>query len=86
MGMVCKKITLAVGYAAASATAVMGTVDMLAAADNVGVAYIRGDDGVTDVPIPKGVSFPLHGVDLSTVFLRGTPGDVVVLIGGTFFS
>jgi len=86
MSLLSRKVVLAANYAAVSATAALGSVRLLAAADNAGVAYIRGDDGVTDVPIPKGVDFQLNGVDLADIHLKGTPGDVVVVIGGTFFS
>jgi hypothetical protein len=83
MSLVAKKIVITTAYVAVTTAESYSNADvtLLAAADNAGVAYVRGDDGATDVPIPKGIPFPLTGVRLSSIFLKGTLNDVVVIIG-----
>lgn len=80
--LVAKKIVLTAAYVPVSASTKVSSCALLAASDNAGVAYIRGDDGATDVPIPRGIAFRLEGVDLSQIYLKGTLNDVVVLLGG----
>jgi hypothetical protein len=47
------------------------------------VVYFRGDDG-SDVPWQKGEWHNFTSVDLSTVFIKGTAGDYVTVIGGSW--
>ena len=79
--LVAKKIVLTANYVPVTATTHVASGTLLVAADNTGVTYIRADDEVTNVPIPRGVPFSLVGVDLSKVLLKGTADDVVVIIG-----
>jgi len=79
MILVAKNITLTANFVAAGAG--IANFSFVAAADNSGVAYIRGDDGSASVPIPKGVPFRMDSVNLATVFFKGTASDTVTLIG-----
>lgn len=51
--------------------------------ESQGTAYFRGDDG-SDVPWVPGEWHTLHSVDLSAIFVKGTPGDIVTVVGGTW--
>ena len=50
---------------------------------NADAVYFKGDDG-SDVPWIPGEWHELHRVDLSEVEVKGTPGDVVTIVGGTW--
>jgi hypothetical protein len=74
-----RSITLTANYVAVAAGFLFwGTI--LAAANNVGAAYMKGDDG-SDCIIPDGVAVKLDGVDLGQLQLKGTAGDLVAIIG-----
>lgn len=79
MILVAKNITLTASFVAVGTG--IGNFSFVAAADNAGVAYIRGDDGSASVPIPKGTPFRMESVDLATVFFKGSVSDTIVLIG-----
>ena len=81
--MIAKKVVLSSTFSAVCGSPMVGCVTIVAAADNSDPAYLRGDDGSTLVPLPKGVPFTLNGVDLGDVFLKGSAGDVVIVIGYT---
>jgi hypothetical protein len=47
------------------------------------VVYFRGDDG-SDVPWISGEWHSLKSVDLADIYIKGTAGDVVTVVGGTW--
>ena len=50
---------------------------------NSGPIHFRGDDG-SDVPWLPGEWHEFWNVDLNGIVVKGTPGDVVTIIGGTW--
>jgi len=50
---------------------------------NTGPVYFRGDDG-TDVPWVPGEYHAFLRINLADLQVKGTPGDVVTLVGGTW--
>ncbi|MCL2701963.1 MAG: hypothetical protein FWE88_09785 [Phycisphaerae bacterium] len=70
-------------YQPLSAVSLIGSVTISALPSNTGDVFFRGDDG-SDVWWPRGCWFCFHSVDLSNIFVKGTPGDAVSVIGGTW--
>ena len=50
---------------------------------NAQVVYFKGDDG-SDVPWLPGEWHEFRHVDLAAIEVKGTPGDTVTLVGGTW--
>ncbi|MFO8015096.1 MAG: hypothetical protein R6X20_17550, partial [Phycisphaerae bacterium] len=50
---------------------------------NAGTVYFKGDDG-SDVPWVPGEWHSLVRVNLAEIEVKGTPGDVITLVGGTW--
>jgi len=61
----------------------VASVEISASPNNTGVVFFRGDDG-SDVSWLPGEYHSLNRVNISELFLKGTPGDVVTIIGGTW--
>ena len=59
------------------------TVDVSTPPTNANVVFFRGDNGV-DVPWIAGEYHTLKRINLAEVMVRGQPGDVVTLVGGTW--
>jgi hypothetical protein len=66
-----------------AASLVAGTVTISCPPTNAAVVYFKGDDG-SDVPWVAAEYHEFRGVDLSGIQVKGTPGDVVTLVGGTW--
>lgn len=77
-----RKIALTDAYTAVAAGKLFDG-NMLAASDNVGVAYMKGDNG-SDVPIPKGVVLQYNNLDLGTLQLKGNVNDLIHLSGAWY--
>ena len=73
-----KLITLTATYTAVGTGMFKGT---LTSADGNATAYLLSSDGITDIPIAAGKSHEYSAVDLATVFVKGTPGDTLTLVG-----
>ena len=71
-------------YQPLSKQSLVASVDINASPTNAGPVYFRGTDG-KDVPWAsiKGEWHFFSRVDLSEIFVKGTPGDVVTVVGGT---
>lgn len=61
----------------------VATVDVTAPPANQGPVIFEGDDGSTVAWIP-GEYHTLLRVNLGAIRARGTPGDVLTLVGGTW--
>ena len=61
----------------------MASVDIQAPPSNAGLVYFRGDNG-TAVPWIPGEYHTFFRVNLRDFQVRGTPGDLVTVIGGTW--
>ena len=80
---IMRRIEVAGDYAPMSTVPLIGSFEISAVPGNSGSVLFRGDDG-SDVPWVPGEYHVLHRVDLSRILVKGTPGDVVTVIGGTW--
>ena len=78
-----RRIAVGAAYAPLSATPLIFSGDISCEPTNGAVVYFRGDDG-SDVLWAKGEWHAMKSVDLSTIFVKGTVGDYVTVIGGTW--
>ena len=70
-------------YAPLSAVSLVGSVTISTPPGNANDVFFKGDDG-SDVLWSAGTWFEFFSVDLSKIFVKGTPGDAVSVIGGTW--
>lgn len=59
------------------------SVEISAPPTNAGVVYFRGNDG-SDVPWIPGEYHEFRRINLAEIFVKGTPGDIVTIVGGTW--
>ena len=81
--IVMRKIVVTAAYQPLVAQSLIATVEISALPSNAGPVFFRGDDG-SDVPWIAGEYHTLKNVDLSTIQIKGSPGDGISLIGGTW--
>ena len=65
-----------------AASLAAGTVTISCPPTNAAVVYFKGDDG-SDVPWAAAEWHDFQNVNLADFQLKGSPGDVVTLVGGT---
>jgi hypothetical protein len=82
-GVIMRKLVLTANYQPLSGRPIVGTVDICTPPTNAASATFMGDDGTTEVPWVKGEMHTLQRVDLSTIQVKGTAGDIVTVIGNT---
>ena len=81
---IIRKVDVTADYRPLSEKTVeIATVEISAPPANAGIVYFRGDDG-TDVPWIPGEFHELKRINLAEVEVKGTPGDIVTLVGGTW--
>jgi hypothetical protein len=59
------------------------TVEISAPPTNTGPAIFRGEDG-SEVPWNQGEFHSFKSIDLADVWVKGTPGDIVTIVGGAW--
>ena len=71
-------------YKPLSEKSLVASVDINVSPSNAGPVFFRGTDG-KDVPWSSvnGQWHRFARIDLSEIFVKGTPGDVVTVVGGT---
>ena len=74
---------IVVGAAYQALPSIRGTFEVSTAPANVGVVFFKGDDG-SDVPWVAGEYHTFERIDLASLQVKGTPGDVVTVIGGSW--
>ncbi len=80
---IMRKIDVTADWAPLSSQRLVGTVDISTPPGNSGPVQFRGDDG-SEVPWIPGEYHTLHGVNLAEIFIKGTVGDTVTVVGGTW--
>ena len=80
---IMRKIDVTADYAPLSSESLVGSVTISCLPTNAGDVYFKGDDG-SDVPWKPGQWIDFQRVDLSEIKVKGTPGDVVTVIGGSW--
>ena len=61
----------------------VATVEVSASPDNSGPVFFLGDDG-SEVPFLPGEYHQFVRINLADLKVKGTPGDVVTFIGGSW--
>ena len=78
-----RTITLSGTYAPLATTRTVASFTLTALSTNSAVAYLKGDNG-DDVPIQPGEWHQFKSVALSQIEVKGTAGDQLTVIGGTW--
>jgi hypothetical protein len=78
-----RKIDVTGSYAPLAADRTVVTVTISCPPANAAVVYFLGDDG-SDVPWIAGEWHEFHGVDLHNIQVKGTVGDTITLVGGSW--
>jgi hypothetical protein len=81
--VVMRKITVTANYQPLAAVKTVASVTISTPPANSGTVFFRGDDG-SDVPWIGGEWHTLKSVDLADIYIKGTAGDVVTVVGGTW--
>lgn len=80
---IMRAIDVTADYAALSATPLVATATISCPPTNAAAVYFLGDTE-DDVPWQPGEYHTLQRVDLSRIQIKGTVGDTVTVIGGTW--
>jgi len=80
---ILRMIPVGTDYQPLSAVSLVGSVTLSALPSNTGDVFFRGDDG-SDVPFRAGEWHIFNRIDLASVFVKGTPGDTISIVGGTW--
>ena len=80
---IMRKIIVTETYAALSSESLIGSVTISCLPTNAADVNFKGDDG-EDVPWKPGQWIDFRSVDLADIFIKGTAGDIVTAIGGTW--
>ncbi len=78
-----RRVAVGEAYAALVAVQTVATVTITCPPANVGAVYFLGDDG-SDVPWQPGECHRLERVNLADIRIKGTAGDSVTVVGGTW--
>jgi len=81
--VVMRKITVTADYQPLVSGSLVASVTISTPPTNAGNVLFKGDDG-SDVPFVPGEWHEFRSIDLSAVQVKGTPGDVVSVVGGTW--
>jgi hypothetical protein len=81
--VVMRKIVVTGDYQPLASAKLVASVSISTPPSNTGTVYFTGDDG-SDVPWVPGEWHEFRSIDLSAVQAKGTAGDVVTIVGGTW--
>jgi hypothetical protein len=81
--VIMRLVTVTAGYTPLTAVETVGTFTVSALPGNTGNVLFKGDDG-SDVPFIPGEWHILKHVDLHAIQVKGTVGDKVSVVGGTW--
>ena len=80
---IIRMVPVTADYQPLSPISLVGSVTISALPSNAGDVFFRGDDG-SDVPFRAGEWHVFHRINLASIFIKGTPGDVISIVGGTW--
>ena len=80
---IMRRVTVTAEYQPLSAERLVGSFEISAMPTNAATVFFQGDDG-SDVPWLPGEYHAVCRVDLSRILVKGTLGDLVTVIGGTW--
>jgi len=81
--VIMRKIVVTDAYQPLADASLVGSVTITCAPGNAAPVAFQGDDG-SDVPWAAGEFHSFRSVDLATIQVKGTAGDVVTVVGGTW--
>ncbi len=81
--VILRELAVTAAYQPLASVRTVGSFDITCPATNVGAVNFLGDDG-SDVPWRPGECHLFVSVDLSQVKVKGTDGDLVTVVGGTW--
>ena len=81
--IIMRKIVLTDTYQQLSSVPLVASVCISCLPGNAGIAYFKGDDG-SDVPWQSGEWHKFVRVDLAGIQAKGTAGDILTVVGGTW--
>ena len=81
--VIMRKIVVTADFQPLASQQLIGSVTISTPPGNQADVFFKGDDGA-DVPWIPGQWSDFRGVDLAAIFVKGTPGDVVIVAGGTW--
>lgn len=82
--IVMRKVTVTANFQPVTDQAIeVASVEISASPDNAGSVIFMGDDG-SEVPFVPGEYHQFQHVNLADFKVKGQPGDVVTLVGGTW--
>jgi len=82
--VVMRKITVTGEYQALVSASLIASVTISTPPANAGNVLFKGDDG-SDVPFVPGEWHQFESIDLAGIEVKGTPGDVVTVVGGSWW-
>ena len=81
--VVMRNIAVTADYQPLSNRKLIASATLSCPPSNSGPVLFRGDDG-TDVPWLPGEWHDFWNIDLNEIVIKGAPGDMVTVIGGTW--
>ena len=81
--LVQRRVTVTADWQLISEVSLVASVDVSCLPQNVGLVWFQGDDG-SEVPWLPGEWHQFQRIDLGALRVRGTPGDTLTVIGGTW--
>lgn len=81
--VVQRQIALTPDWQPLSVVPLVASVDVSCLPQNIGLAWFEGDDG-SEVPWLPGEWHQFQRVDLNRLRVRGSSGDAITVIGGTW--
>lgn len=81
--VIMRSITVTSTYQPLVSQPLVGSVTISTPPGNAGTVFFEGDDA-SDVPWVAGEWHDFRRVDLSRIRVKGTPGDTVTVVGGTW--
>jgi hypothetical protein len=80
---IMRKFTVSASYQPLASSRLVASVTISCPPGNVGNVNFKGDDG-TDVPWIPGEWHDFQRINLAEVQVKGTAGDTVTVVGGTW--
>ena len=81
--VVMRKITVTADYQPLVSGSLVASVTISTPPTNSANVLFKGDDG-SDVPFVPGEWHEFRSIDLAGIQVKGSPGDVVSMVGGTW--
>ena len=81
--LVQRRVVLTADWQPVSAVPLVASVDVSCLPQNIGLVWFQGDDG-SEVPWLPGEWHQFQRIDLGNLRVRGSPGDTLTVIGGTW--